>query len=83
MSPQQKVVQGLTLAKVHQFVTVTIIPGMLTIILWFVLQIYHDYKDWREDTEGFKKGQVKRDYEQDLKIDNLEYRVEAVNNKFK
>jgi len=83
MTPQQKVVQGLTLAKVHQFVTVTIIPGMLTIILWFVLQIYHDYKDWRSETEVFKKGQVKRDYEQDLKIDKLEYRVEAVNNKIK
>jgi len=83
MTPQQKVVQGLTLAKVHQFVTVTIIPGMLTVILWFVLQIYHDYKDWRNETEVFKKGQVKRDYEQDIKIDKLEYRVEAVNNKIK
>jgi hypothetical protein len=83
MTPQQKVVQGLTLAKVHQFVTVTIIPGMLTVILWFVLQIYHDYKEWRKDVEGFKQGQVKRDYEQDIKIDKLEYRVEAVNNKFK
>jgi hypothetical protein len=82
MSPQ-KVVQNLTLAKVHQFVTVTIIPGMLTVILWFVLQIYHDYKEWRKDVEGFKQGQVKRDYEQDIKIDKLEYRVEAVNNKFK
>jgi hypothetical protein len=56
---------------------------MLTVILWFVLQIYHDYKEWRKDVEGFKQGQVKRDYEQDIKIDKLEYRVEAVNNKFK
>lgn len=83
MTPQQKVSQGMTLAKIHQFVTVTIIPGMLTIILWFVLQIYHDYKDWRKDVEGFKQGQVKRDYEQDIKIDKLEYRVEAVNNKIR
>jgi hypothetical protein len=47
--------------------------------------VYHDWdKEWRDETEeGFKKGQVKRDYEQDIKIDKLEYRVEAVNNKFK
>jgi|JI10StandDraft_1071094.scaffolds.fasta_scaffold82289_5 hypothetical protein len=83
MTPQQKVVQGLTLAKVHQWVTLTIIPGMLSIILWFVLLMYKDWEKWRDETEGFKKGQVKRDYEQDIKIDKLEYRVEAVNNKFK
>jgi len=82
MSPQ-KVVQNLTLAKVHQWVTLTIIPGMLGIIMWFVVHMYKDWEQWRDQTEVFKKGQVKRDYEQDLKIDKLEYRVEAVNNKFK
>lgn len=82
MTPQ-KVTENITLAKVHQWVTLTIIPGMLGIILWFVLAMYKDWEEWRDQTEGFKVGQVKRDYEQDIKIDKLEYRVEAVNNKFK
>ncbi len=79
----QKVSQNLTLAKVHQFVTVTIIPAMLGLILWFVVQIYDDYKDWRKDTEAFKRGQVVRDFGQDILINQIDHRVEAINDKIK
>jgi hypothetical protein len=82
MTPQ-KVTENITLAKVHQWVTLTIIPGMLGIILWFVLLIYNDYKNWRNETDVFKQGQVKRDYEQDIQINELGHRVEAVNSRIK